>query len=102
MRQLEHLAQHRLLLLREAPDVGTVLGTAQHRGEGDEQHLAEIVPGVLVARVEMAEYSQDRFHRELPNIGVLPRIHDSQLCKSSNPRSAVLSGEQGTVHWDGH
>lgn len=81
MRQSEHISQHRFLFLPKAPDVGTSLGAAQHRGEGNEQYLAKIVSSVLVARTEMTEHSLDRFHRELPNYGVLPRIHNPAIGK---------------------
>ncbi|MDW6024940.1 hypothetical protein SAZ10_24595 [Mesorhizobium sp. BAC0120] len=77
--QAEHLTQHFFLLLGKAPDVGAVLGAAQHGGEGHEQYLAEIVPGVLAARIEMTKYSLDHFHRGLPYSGALPRIHNPTI-----------------------
>jgi len=58
-------------------------GVTQHRKEGDNQDLDEVVAHVVGARIGGAlEGAHEKRHGESPRCpGVPPRIHDSRLCK---------------------
>jgi hypothetical protein len=62
--QCEHGLQLGEVAGGEIGDIGEIFRPAQRRREGDEQHLGQVVPGVLGARIShLAENRQHCIHR---------------------------------------
>ena len=78
--EFEDCAKKSLLVLPELRHLDTGFGPAQHRAEPDEQHLAQVMPSIDIARVRY----RGKYDEEIAHPGVLQSDEDTR----QNPCSA--------------
>ena len=91
MLQLQETLEKLDLLAAELGHLRAAPRPAQHRDEGDDEQLDQILPRVLGARIGHAlERGDEELHGGTPKCGVLSRIHDSRLCKRYQLKSYAI------------
>jgi len=72
--EFEDCAKKSLLVLPELRHLDTGFGPAQHRAEPDEQHLAQVMPSIDIARVRY----RGKYDEEIAHPGVLQSDEDTR------------------------